>query len=131
WCRVLRARHGLKPGGNFPAYLMTTAANIWRDSHRSARRAGRMSDDQLASLDQALSLDDGDNAVLSDVLPDFNSIKAEEQMLLKLDIDQALERLTPHVRDVLVARFITGESCAEIGLRYGRTEQTVSGCGRD
>jgi transposase len=28
---------------------------------------------------------------------------------------------------VLVSRYITGESCAEIGQRYKRTEQTVSG----
>jgi DNA-directed RNA polymerase specialized sigma24 family protein len=46
---------------------------------------------------------------------------------LKLDIDQALERLEPVLREVLVARFLSGESCAEIGRRYGRTEQTVSG----
>src|SRR5688500_15338220 len=35
WCRVLRARHALRPDGNFPAYLATTAMNIWRDRHRS------------------------------------------------------------------------------------------------
>jgi transposase-like protein len=27
---------------------------------------------------------------------------------------------------VLVSRFLDGESCAEIGIRYGRTEQTIS-----
>src|SRR5262245_37046661 len=32
WCRVLRARHSLKPDGNFPAYLVTIATNLWRDS---------------------------------------------------------------------------------------------------
>jgi DNA-directed RNA polymerase specialized sigma24 family protein len=69
--------------------------------------------------------------VLGDVLPDLNSLNAEEKTLLKLDIDRGLERLTPHLRDVLVARFITGESCAEIGLRYGRTEQSVSGWVRE
>jgi hypothetical protein len=31
------------------------------------------------------------------------------------------------MRDVLVSRFIAHESCAEIGQRYGRTEQSVSG----
>jgi DNA-directed RNA polymerase specialized sigma24 family protein len=35
------------------------------------------------------------------------------------------------LRDVLVARFLTGESCAEIGERHGRTEQTVSGWVRE
>src|SRR5262245_137664 len=42
WCRVLRARHSLKPEGNFPAYLATIATNLWRDSQRHARRAGPM-----------------------------------------------------------------------------------------
>src|SRR5437867_77830 len=114
WCRVLRARHGLKPGGNFPAYLMTTAANIWRDSHRWSQRAGPMADDKLASLDESLSTPEGDRIVLTDALPDLNSLQAEEQTLLKLDIDRALERLPPRLREVLVARFLTGESSAEI-----------------
>ena len=34
--------------------------------------------------------------------------------------------MTPHLREVLIARFIAGESCAEIALRYEGTEQTVS-----
>ena len=54
------------------------------------------------------------------------ALRAQEQTILALDIDRALERLTPRLRDVLVARFLTGESCAEIGRRYGRTEQTIS-----
>ena len=131
WCRVLRARHGLKPGGNFPAYLMTTAANIWRDLHRWSRRAGPMAAEKLASLEESLSTQDDDSIVLADVLPDLNSLQAVEQIALKLDIDRALERLTPRLREVLVARFLTGESCAEIGLRCGRTEQTVSGWVRE
>src|SRR5262245_28511767 len=32
WCRVLRARHSLKPDGNLPAYLATVATNLWRDA---------------------------------------------------------------------------------------------------
>jgi RNA polymerase sigma-70 factor, ECF subfamily len=126
WCRVLRARHSLKPDGNFRAYLMTVATNLWRDSHRSARRAGSLADHRLASLDAELSGDDGGTAVLADVLPDLNALQAEEQALLKLDIDRALAQLAPLLRDVLIARFLTGESCAEIGRRYGRTEQTIS-----
>jgi DNA-directed RNA polymerase specialized sigma24 family protein len=78
WCRVLRASHGLKPGGNFPAYLMTTATNIWRDWHRWSQRAGPMADEQLASLDESLSTQDGGNIVLAEVLPDLNSLQAEE-----------------------------------------------------
>jgi RNA polymerase sigma factor (sigma-70 family) len=110
---------------------MTTAANIWRDSHRWSRRAGLLADEKLASLDEACGTRDGDSVVLAEVLPDLNSLRAEEQTLLKLDIDRALARLTWRLRHVLVARFITGESCAEIGLRFGRTEQTVSGWVRE
>jgi len=31
------------------------------------------------------------------------------------------------LRDVLISRFINGESAAEIGQRYGRTEQAITG----
>jgi RNA polymerase sigma factor (sigma-70 family) len=131
WCRVLRARRSLKPDGNLAAYLTTVATNLWRDSHRSARRAGPLAEHRMASLDAELPGDDGGTAALADVLPDLNTLQIEEQVLLKLDIDRALAQLTPLLRDVLVARFLTGESCAEIGRRYGRTEQTVSGWVRE
>ena len=126
WCRVLRARNTLKPGGNFPAYLTTIATNLWRDSNRSARRAGPLADHRLASLDAAFPTEDGETAMLADTLPDLNALQDEEQKLLALDIDQALGQLTPLLRDILVSRLIDGESCAEIGRRYDRTEQTIS-----
>ena len=65
WCRVLRARHDLKPGGNFRAYLMTVATNLWRDSHRAPRRAGALADHRLASLEEPLATD-GDTGNLPD-----------------------------------------------------------------
>jgi RNA polymerase sigma-70 factor (ECF subfamily) len=126
WCRLLRARHTLKPGGNLPAFLTTIATNLWRDSCRSARRAGPLADYRMASLDAAFPTEDGESAMLGDTLPDLNAIRAGEQKLLALDIDRALEKLTPLLRDVLVSRLLAGESCAEIGLRYNRTEQTIS-----
>lgn len=127
WCRVLRARQRLKPEGSFRAYLATVAVNLWRDGHRSSRRAGTMADDQLLSLDAAILTDDGASSALIDRLPDLNALQKEEQRLLMLDMDHALEHLPPAWRDVLVARFITGESCASIAQRLGRTEQTISG----
>jgi len=127
WCRVLRARHTLKPGGNFPAFLTTVATNLWRDSRRSARRAGPLADHRLASLDASFPTEDGESSFLTDTLPDLKALRAEDQKLLALDIDQALAQLTPLLRDVLVSRLLDGESCAEIGRRYDRTEQTISG----
>ena len=125
WCRVLRARRSLKPDGNFPGYLNTIATNLWRDHHRAARRAGPMAEGRLASLDAPLS-EEGDSS-MADILPDLNSLESNQQKLLAMDIDQALETLTPLLRDVIISRLINGESAAEIGRRYGRTEQTVSG----
>ena len=126
WCRVLRARRTLEPDGNFPAYLATTAMNIWRDRHRSDRRRGPLSDRRLHSLQAALERDDGKSMVLADAIPDPGSLRSEEKASLEQDIDEALGRLAPRLREVLVARFLIGESCAEIGRRHGRTEQTIS-----
>ena len=127
WQRVLRSRQSLKPGRNFSGYLTTIATNLWRDAYRAATRAGAMADSRIESLEASRSGDEENFATLSDVLPDLNALRAEEQKLLALDIDQALERLSPLLRDVIVSRFLMGESCAEIGQRYRRTEQTVSG----
>ncbi len=127
WLRVIRARHLLEPDGNFHAYVITVATNLWRDRNRAAQRAGPMADSRVASLDEATPNVDGETMALLDVLPDPHTLSPDEQVLLKLDMDQALQRLDPQLRDVLVSRFVAGESAAEIGHRYGRTEQTISG----
>jgi len=127
WCRILRARHMLRSDGNFPAYLTTIATNLWRDRYRAERRAGGMADARILSLDAVQRTDDGDGSHLGDLLPDLEALAASDLARLKLDIDQALAGLAPVLRDVLISRFLSEESCAEIGRRYGRTEQTVSG----
>lgn len=126
WLRVLRARSTLEPDGNFHAYIITVATNLWRDRNRTDRRAGAMADNRLASLD-APSSDHGESIALVDAVPDARTLSMDDQVLLKMDIDTALQRLSPQLRDVLVSRFIAGESAAEIGRRYDRTEQTISG----
>src|SRR6266849_3415488 len=55
WLRVLRARSKLEPEGNFHAYIITVATNLWRDRNRTDRRAGAMADNRLASLDATSS----------------------------------------------------------------------------
>lgn len=126
WVRVLRVRQTLKPGGNFPAYISTVAANLWRDNHRSAKRAGPLADDRLASLDAAYLAGEEDGAALGEMVADLNALQADEQNRLAQDIDDALAHLSPLLRDVVVSRLIYGESCLEIGRRYSRTQQTVS-----
>ncbi|HEX6628992.1 MAG TPA: sigma-70 family RNA polymerase sigma factor [Gemmatimonadaceae bacterium] len=127
WLRVLRARSSLQPDGNFHAYIMTIATNLWRDSNRAAVRAGPIADNRMASLDSA-SLDDGDESIaLGNFVADPHTLSADDQMLLEMDLDDALSRLEPRLRDVLISRFIGGESAAEIGHRYDRTEQAITG----
>jgi RNA polymerase sigma-70 factor (ECF subfamily) len=131
WCRLLRNRHALKPDGNFKAYLITIAKNLFRDSCRTARRAGPMADNRLKSLDDEYANEDGETVVLMDIVPDLKSLQTQEQMLLAMDIRRALKHLPPQLREVLLAHFIEGESCVEIGLRYGRTKQCVNGWVRE
>src|SRR5262249_39288765 len=114
WCRVLRSRQGLKPGGDLAAYPSTNAANLLPGKDRSARRAGPLADDRLMALDAAVSGETGETILLADVLPDPDAMQFQQEALLALDIDKALERLTRELREVLVARYIRGESCAEI-----------------
>lgn len=127
WCRVLRGRERLRPGGNFRAYLLMIATNLWRDAQRVALRAGTLADHRLASLDHEVTRGDGPAVTLAEILPDMEQMEAAERERLKNDLDQALGQLEALSRDVLVARFLDGESCAEIGRRYGRTEQTANG----
>ncbi len=125
WLRVLRARTALQPDANFVGYLMTIATNLCRDRHRSARRAGPLADARLASLDDAATGAD-DAPILSNVIADPDRLPPDEQLLLRIDLDRALACLEPRAREVLIARYVDGESAAEIGARFGRTEQTVT-----
>jgi RNA polymerase sigma factor (sigma-70 family) len=126
WCRILRARHRLRSDGNFPAYLTTVATNLWRDRQRAEIRAGMMGSRELVSLESEFQCEGEANARLSDILPDPTTMRGDEKALLKLSLDEALSRLNPLLRDVIVSKYIAGESCAEIGARYGRTEQTIT-----
>ncbi|HEX2101246.1 MAG TPA: sigma-70 family RNA polymerase sigma factor, partial [Candidatus Synoicihabitans sp.] len=127
WCRVLRGREKLLPNGNFRAYLLMIATNLWRDSRRAALRAGMLAADRISSLEEELTVGDGVSVSLEETLPDLSHLEGVARDRLKQDLDFALEQLDVLSRDVLVARFLDGASCAEIGRRYGRTEQTASG----
>lgn len=127
WLRVLRARHLLDPEGNFPGYLATIATNLWRDWRRSNLRAGPLGEHRISSLEAPAAAQTGTPVALVEVLPDPRSMHHRERVLAKLDLDQALAKLPAHLHEVIVARFVAGESCASIGVRYQRTEQAISG----
>lgn len=126
WVRVLRARRTLQPDGNFLGYVATIATNISRDMHRTRRRAGMLANHRLLPLDRAVQTSDGDLIVIADSVGDQREPAPQEAIALRMDIDWALTRLEPRLRDVLLAHCVDGESAASIGLRYGRTEQTVT-----
>lgn len=127
WLRVLRARHSIEPDGHFQAYITTIATNLWHDMNRAAVRAGPIADGRIASLDAPILADDGDSIPLINVLADPHTLSSDDQIVLEMDLDNALSRLNLRLRDVLISRFIVGESAAEIGKRYGRTEQAITG----
>ncbi len=127
WYRVLRARRSLDPTRSFAAYLATTATNLWRDSARAAHRAGPLAAHRLDSLDAPLQTGHGPSVMLVDMLADPQSHASEDRVVRAVDIDRALARLKPRLREVLIARFLDGESTADIARREGRSEQSVNG----
>jgi RNA polymerase sigma factor (sigma-70 family) len=142
WYRLLRGRQALRPDGNFRAYLITVATNIWRDEYRAARRAGAMADFRLVSLDAGVgdSLSpmespaapgSGQRVALAESVPDSSDVENRAQRLVVEELHHVLACLSPLHREVLQARFFRGESCAMIGRRYGRTEQSISGWVRE
>jgi RNA polymerase sigma-70 factor (ECF subfamily) len=126
WVRVLRARTTLRPDGNFGGYITTIATNIWRDQLRSERCAGALARARLLPLDARSSGDDDSSIMLGETLPDVRTASAEAEILLKIDLDWALSRLPSTLREVVIARYVDGETAAEIGRRVGRTPQTIT-----
>jgi RNA polymerase sigma-70 factor (ECF subfamily) len=127
WLRVLRARHSLEPDKHFHAYITTIATNLWRDTNRAVVRAGDAADDRMASLESPIAGEEGKSIELGSVVADPHTLSPDDQLLLEMDVDGALALLEPRLRDVLVSRYIAGESAAEIGRRYARTEQAITG----
>jgi RNA polymerase sigma factor (sigma-70 family) len=126
WARVLRARRTLQPDGNFGGYMATIATNICRDVHRTKCRSGLLASHLLLPLDRAIQTSAGDRVLIADVVGDGRAPAHEEAIALRMDMERALERLEPRLRDALLARCVDGESAASIGLRYGRSAQTVT-----
>jgi RNA polymerase sigma-70 factor (ECF subfamily) len=124
WTRMLRARTALRADGSFAAYLATIALNVWRDGKRGERRAHELSEHRLLSVEASDTDDADDRYSIAETVP--GRVSDERAMLLRLDLSYALDRLPPHLRDVVIARHVHGESAAEIGRRVGRTEQTVT-----
>ena len=127
WLRVLKSRHTLEPDGHFQAYVMTIATNVWRDANRASLRAGPMAEGRMASLESSTVSRDEESIPLGNVVADPRTLSPDDQLLLEMDLDRALGLLEPRLRDVVVSRFVVGESAAEIGQRYERTEQAITG----
>ena len=126
WSRVLRARAGLRPDGSFLGYIMAVATNICRDQRRLSRRAGDMAEHRLLSLELAMPSDEDDTVILADVIPDTQTLGRADRLALAIDLDGAFAHLTPRLQEVVVARYIRGESAAAIGRRHDCTEQTIT-----
>jgi len=58
-----------------------------------------MPDDRLESLDAADPNDDGEGVALMDRIADLKALPPEEQTLLAMDSDNALEHLTPQIHE--------------------------------
>lgn len=127
WSRMLRTRATLSADGSFGAYLAKIALNLWRDERKARRHARQLTEQRLGSRNPANG--DEDARTIWDTLSAPSL--ADEAMLLRLDLGYALARLPVRLRAVVIARYVRGESAAEIGRHYGRTEQTITTWLRD
>lgn len=122
WTRMLAARATVRPEGSFGAFLATIAVNLWRDTCRVDRRLRPLSEPRPLSIDASHHADESyslEETISASELP-------EEKLLLQMDLAHALARLPARLRAVVLARYVVGESASEIGLRFGRTEQTIT-----
>lgn len=122
WTRMLAARATVRPEGSFGAFLATIAVNLWRDKCRVDRRLRQLSEPRPLSIDPSHHADESYSleATIS------ASELAEEKLLLQVDLARALARLPARLCAVVLARYVVGESASEIGVRFGRTEQTIT-----
>lgn len=122
WSRMLRTRATVSADGSFRAYLAKIALNLWRDERKALRHARELSEQRL--LSRNADIGDDDTLTIWDMMA--GPSLTDESLLLRLDLGSALARLPARLRAVVVARHVRGESAADIGRRYGRTEQTIT-----
>ncbi len=109
WLRVLdKLDHiALQRPGDFFAYVRATLINALRESLRKHGRA-------------PVARDGGDRAAIEESLP-AESIDLDDW----LSYEQALAKLAPEVRNLVLMRFEFGMSFAEIGLELGDSPDAV------
>jgi RNA polymerase sigma factor (sigma-70 family) len=131
WRHILQARQALQPDGDFRDYLFLTATNLWRERTQSAHVAKGVAAPRDGRPAAPRFVDNGEEVAFTGAaVADLKSLTEAEQMRLQQEIDAALGQLTPLDRDVLLARYLTGKSSAEIGRRSNRKKQSARGGSR-
>lgn len=125
--RIVISRHSIQPDRPFQVHVITIATDLWRNINCGALRAELLADSDAASVGSAANLGKDESITLAETLADARALSFDDELRLEMDLDQALVRLEPRLRDVLIACLIDGDSAAEIGQRYHCSEQSVTG----
>jgi RNA polymerase sigma-70 factor (ECF subfamily) len=116
--RVLERLPQLRHAAAFPLWIRRVIHHLALDTLRQRR--------PLLSLDAPLGLDEGPAPDWEEALPAPNAEDAYEQVLLRMDLDRALDRLPDRYRQPIEMHLLQGMPQEEVGRRLGRPRSTVA-----
>lgn len=102
WCRLMQRQEHDKP--LTPQLVITVCRGVWVDYLRAQRRQG--------DNEQPLTNDCG-------------YVEWEQSTILRMDVQSALQHLSPGERELLLRHYVLGETCAELAGALGVTKAAV------
>jgi DNA-directed RNA polymerase specialized sigma24 family protein len=120
-------KSGAPEAGTANVSLITTVAtNAWSDQNRAELSAGALSGSRVLPLEAPSSANGGASVPQSDTITDARTLSSEGEHSAQARYRSSTQTLDPRLREILIARHVDGESTADIGQRFGRTQQTIT-----
>ncbi|MGQ9880059.1 MAG: RNA polymerase sigma factor [Armatimonadota bacterium] len=102
WCRLMQRQEHDKPVT--PQLVITVCRGVWVDHLRAQRRQG-----------------DNEQPLINDC----GYVEWEQTTILRMDVQCALQQLSPEERELLLRHYVLGETCAELADALGVTKAAM------